>query len=126
MPKTLLNAAALMVCAFAALFPALSHGQPRPGLERLYVINCGEGLVGDISRWSPGVNEGKSMDFVTNCYLIRHAQGWMVWDTGLADAVAAMPDGQVPSDPRAIHWRRAKTLASDLAQLGVKPSEVKY
>ena len=47
----------------------------KTGVEKLYVLNCGEGVAGDISRWSPGVNEGKSMDFVDNCYLIKHAQG---------------------------------------------------
>jgi N-acyl homoserine lactone hydrolase len=96
------------------------------GLERLYILNCGEGVAGDISRWSPGVNVGKSMSFADNCYLIRHAQGWMLWDTGLADAIAAMPDGEAPADPRAIHWYRPKTLASQLEQLLVKPADIKY
>ena len=50
----------------------------------------------------------------------------MIWDTGVADAIAAMPDGQAPADPRAIHWRRPKTLATQLGELGVKPAEVKY
>jgi N-acyl homoserine lactone hydrolase len=98
----------------------------RPGIERLYILNCGEGVAGDISRWSPGVNVGKSMDFVDNCYLIKHAQGWMLWDTGVADALAAMPEGQRPADPRMIHWRRPKTLVSQLDALGVKPSDIKY
>src|SRR3954470_13852981 len=79
--------------------PAPAQGA-KPGVERLYILNCGEGVAGDISRWSPGVNVGKSMDFVDNCYLIKHSQGWMLWDTGLADAIAAMPEGQRPADPR--------------------------
>ena len=93
----------------------------KPAVERLYILNCGEGVAGDISRWSPGVNVGKSMDFVDNCYLIKHSQGWLLWDTGLADAIAAMPEGQRPADPRMTHWRRPKTLAAQLDQLGVKP-----
>jgi glyoxylase-like metal-dependent hydrolase (beta-lactamase superfamily II) len=96
------------------------------GLERLYILNCGEGTAGDISRWSPGVNVGKSMPFVDNCYLLKHSQGWMMWDTGLADRIASMPDGQKPADPKATHWFRPKTLASQLEQLGVKPSDIKY
>jgi N-acyl homoserine lactone hydrolase len=72
------------------------------------------------------VNEGTSMDFVDNCYLIKHARGWMLWDTGVADAIAAMPDGQKPADPRATHWKRPKTLGSQLEQLGVKPSDITY
>ena len=104
---------------------ALAQGA-KSGVERLYILNCGEGVAGDISRWSPGVNVGKSMDFVDNCYLIKHGQGWFLWDTGLTDAIAAMPNGQAPADPRMTHWRRPKTLASQLEQLGVKPTDVKF
>jgi glyoxylase-like metal-dependent hydrolase (beta-lactamase superfamily II) len=66
------------------------------------------------------------MDFVDNCYLIHDAQGWLLWDTGVADAIAAMADGQPPADPKGVHWRRPKTLASQLDQLGVKPADIKF
>jgi len=117
-------AAAVLACSLAAP-PALAQAG-KPGVEKLYILNCGEGVAGDISRWSPGVNVGKSMDFVDSCYLIKHAQGWMLWDTGLADAIAAMPEGQRPPDPRMTHWRRPKTLAATLDELGVKPADIKY
>ena len=103
----------------------ISVGHAQAGVEKLYILNCGEGVAGDISRWTPGVDEGKSVDFVDNCYLIKHTQGWFLWDTGIADAVAAMPNGLVPSDPKATLWHRPKTLASQLEQLGVKPSDLK-
>ena len=113
--------------AAAAICLAVSaQSASAAGVERLYILNCGEGVAGDIGRWSPGVNEGKSMDFVDNCYLIKHSQGWMLWDTGVADAIANMSDGQKPSDPRATHWKRPKTLAAQLAELNVKPSDIKY
>ena len=44
----------------------------------------------------------------------------------MTDAIAAMPDGQKPADARATHWKRPKTLASQLEQLGVKPADIKY
>ena len=95
-------------------------------IERLYILNCGEGVAGDISRWSPGVNVGKPMDFVDNCYLIKHPEGWLLWDTGVTDAIAAMSDGQRPKDPRATHWKRPKTLISQLEQLGVRTTDIKF
>jgi len=95
------------------------------GVAKLYILNCGEGVAGDISRWSPGVNEGQSMDFVDNCYLIKHAQGWFLWDTGIADAVAALPGGLPAADAKAVTWHRPKTLAAQLDELGVKPSDIK-
>jgi glyoxylase-like metal-dependent hydrolase (beta-lactamase superfamily II) len=116
-------AAAFSIAALSALASQSAHAA---GLERLYILNCGEGTAGDISRWSPGVNEGQSMPFVDNCYLLKHSQGWMLWDTGLADTITAMPDGQKPADPKATHWFRPKTLASQLEALGVKPSDIKF
>src|SRR3954453_9943558 len=120
----------LSVCVTAlvalAASAAAAWSQARSRADKLYILNCGEGVAGDISRWSPGVNVGKSMDFVDNCYLIHHAQGWLLWDTGVTDAIAAMPEGQRPADPRMTHWRRPKTLAAQLDELGVKPSDIKF
>ena len=126
MSRSSIIAAAFCAASLSALSSQPSGAQTKPGVEQLYILNCGEGVAGDISRWSPGVNVGKPMDFVDNCYLIKHAQGWLLWDTGVADAIAAMPEGQAPADPRATHWRRPKTLASQLDQLAVKPSDIKF
>lgn len=126
MTRISIIAAAFCLASLSSLSSRPVHAQAKPGVERLYILNCGEGVAGDISRWSPGVNVGKSMDFADNCYLIKHAQGWLLWDTGLTDAIAAMPEGQRPADPRAIHWKRPKTLASQLAELNVKPSDIKF
>src|SRR5262249_5789216 len=112
--------AALLISTLA------SAAQTNSGVDKVYILNCGEGVAGYISRSSPGVNGGKSMDFVDNCYLIHHAQGWLLWDTGITDAVAAMPDGLAPADPRMTHWRRPKTLASQLESLGIKPANIKF
>src|SRR5438552_4867494 len=95
------------------------------GLERLYVLDCGQNIGKDQSRWSPGVNEGKSIEFSDNCYLIRHAKGLLLWDTGIPDAVAAMPDGMVVANG-AITQRRTKTLAAQLVEIGGKPADIAY
>jgi N-acyl homoserine lactone hydrolase len=116
---------ALAAAAFALSGPAAVAQTEKTGAEKLYVLNCGEGTAGDISRWTPGLNEGKTMDFVDTCYLIKHGKDWFLWDTGIADAVAAMPNGLVPADPKAVTWRRPKTLAAQLDQLGLKPDDVK-
>jgi N-acyl homoserine lactone hydrolase len=95
------------------------------GLERLYILDCGQNTGKDQSRWSPGVNEGKPIEFSDNCYLIRHAKGLLLWDTGVPDAVAAMPDGMVVANG-AIVYRRAQTLIAQLAEIGVKPADITY
>jgi N-acyl homoserine lactone hydrolase len=48
----------------AAPQPAFSQAG-KTGVERLYVLNCGEGMAGDISRWSPGVNVGNRWTSLT-------------------------------------------------------------
>jgi glyoxylase-like metal-dependent hydrolase (beta-lactamase superfamily II) len=116
---------ALAVAAFALSGQSAIAQSEKSGVEKLYILNCGEGVAGDIGRWSPGVNEGQSMDFVDTCYLIKHKQGWFLWDTGIPDAVAAMPNGLAPADPKAVTWKRPKTLAAQLEQIGIKPADVK-
>jgi glyoxylase-like metal-dependent hydrolase (beta-lactamase superfamily II) len=110
------------LCVFT--LPAMA--QPKPGLERLYALDCGQGHSTDQSLWSPGVNVNKEWDVSDNCYLIKHAQGWMLWDTGIDDAVAAMPNGLPPPRPGFTVWRKPITLAAQLAALGVKPSDIKF
>ncbi|WP_035970617.1 N-acyl homoserine lactonase family protein [Bradyrhizobium sp. WSM3983] len=116
---------ALAVVALASSGQTALAQSEQSGVEKLYIMNCGEGVAGDIGRWSPGVNEGQSMDFVDTCYLIKHKQDWFLWDTGIPDAVAAMPNGLAPADPKAVTWKRPKTLASQLEQIGVKPADIK-
>jgi len=118
----------IAIAAFSALLIIVvsASAQNKSGVDKLYILNCGEGVAGDISRWSPGVDVGKSMPMAENCYLMHHTQGWLLWDTGVTDAIAAMPNGDAPSDPRAIHWYRPKTLAAELNAVGVKPSDIKY
>ena len=103
----------------------LLAGVASAGVQRLYVRDCGRNIGKDQARWSPGVNEGKPIEFSDNCYLIRHDRGLLLWDTGVPDAVAAMPDGMVVANG-AITYRRARTLAGQLTELGVKPADVTY
>lgn len=118
--------AAVMAALSAYLLAGPSNAESRPRAERLYRLYCGEGTAGDISLWSPGVNMGKTMELSVNCYLIKHSQGWLLWDTGVADAVAAMPEGLPPPNPRMTRYRRTRTLASQLDELGVPPADIKY
>jgi len=114
----------LIALVVATLF-AVSVAAAERGVERLYVLDCGVNQAKDQSRWSPGVNEGKPIEFSDNCYLVRHAKGLLLWDTGIDDAVAAMPDGLVVANG-AITQRRSKTLAAQLTEIGVKPADITY
>jgi len=95
------------------------------GVDRIYVITCGENHVKDVSRWTPGVNVGKPHVFANHCYLIRHARGWMLWDTGNADRLAAMPNGMTVAGG-AITAYMKKPLAESLKEIGVTPADIKH
>lgn len=113
-----------LMLTLLALFVSVSA---RAGeVERLYVIDCGFAHAEDQSLWSPGVNVGAPIDFSDNCYLIRHSrEGYLLWDTGITDRLAALPQGQrVP--PLKQTWYRRQTLVAALTSIGVKPADIRY
>ena len=94
---------------------------PDAGVDRLYVMDCGHNAALDQSRWSPGVNVGKPIELSDNCYLIRHGRQWLLWDTGYPDKVADKPVTTPVGTAT-----RAKTLAAQLAEVGVKPVDIQW
>src|ERR1700757_3455207 len=85
------------------------------GVQRIYVFDCGEARIPDISPWSPGVNVGKPAVFSNNCYLIVLGNDLMLWDSGYSDLIAVLPGGMVGPRPTAIV---KKTLAAQMAEVG--------
>jgi glyoxylase-like metal-dependent hydrolase (beta-lactamase superfamily II) len=59
---------------------------------------------------------------VSNCYLIKHASGYFMWETGVGDALAGNPEGR----GEFTRWKLARTLASQLAEIGVKPDDIRW
>jgi glyoxylase-like metal-dependent hydrolase (beta-lactamase superfamily II) len=107
------------------LLAACATPTQQSGVDRMYVINCGENHVKDVSRWTPGVNVGQPHVFSNHCYLIKHAQGWMLWDTGNADRLAAMPNGMSVAGGTITVFMK-KPLAESLKEIGVAPADIKH
>ncbi len=62
-----------MILAIACLIAGLAAPfAAHAGVERLYVLHCGRANIADLSRWTPGANEGARAQFANGCYLIRH------------------------------------------------------
>jgi N-acyl homoserine lactone hydrolase len=113
--------------AALALLLLLPAGARAGVIDRLYVIDCGSAHAVDQSLWSPGVNAGVPIDLSDNCYLLHHSeQGYLLWDTGMTDRVAALPDGQVQVKALGETWHRGQTLLAALAAIGVHPGDVRY
>jgi len=110
----------------ALLLAGCAHVFEKPGkVERMYVIECGENHVKDLSRWTPGQNVGKPFVFGDHCYLIKHARGWMLWDSGNADRLAAMPDGLTAPNGAVTAFMR-KPLVESLKEIGIEPKDIRY
>lgn len=108
-----------------ALLGGCATTQQQATVERIYVIDCGENHVEDLSLWTPGQNAGKPHVFGNHCYLIRHARGLMLWDSGNADRLAALPGGQ--RNPRGTITRfMKKPLADSLKEIGVAPGDITH
>jgi N-acyl homoserine lactone hydrolase len=114
-------AACVVSMAGCAQYPV----QRTEAVQRLYVFNCGDSTVKDISRWTPGANVGKPGEFSAHCYLIHHVNGLMLWDSGIHESVVGMPGGfqRNPVSPRYVLLR---TLTEQLAEIGVRPADVTH
>ncbi len=100
-------------------------GDRPASVERMYVISCGENHVKDVSRWTTPADAGKPMVFSDYCYLIRHARGWMLWDTGNADRLASLPNGLTAPNGIITAFMK-KPLADSLKELGVAPAGIQH
>src|SRR5436190_19448197 len=110
---------ALLAMLMLAAVQSASAQQSKPGIERLYVLYCGDIALNDASSFTPGASGPGALS--VTCYLIRHGQDWLLFDTGLGDAIINMPEGQKSN---AGVWTVKKTLTSQLAELGLKRSDI--
>jgi N-acyl homoserine lactone hydrolase len=101
--------------ALAATEPAAS------GIERMYVFDCGDIHLDDASSFTPGAT-GPGL-LIVSCYLIKHGEDWALFDTGVGDHIAALPEGQRSN---AGYWTLKKTLVSQLAELDLTPADINY
>jgi glyoxylase-like metal-dependent hydrolase (beta-lactamase superfamily II) len=114
----------LTLCAMLSALTTLAQSalaQGKPGIERMYVLYCGDIALNDASSFTPGAS-GPGHLSVT-CYLIKHARGWVLFDTGVGDHIVSMPNGQ---KSQAGVWTVKKTLESQLAEIGLKPADINY
>jgi glyoxylase-like metal-dependent hydrolase (beta-lactamase superfamily II) len=115
-----------IACVAALALGACATTSEKAGsVDRMYVIPCGENHTNDVSRWTPGVNVGKPGQFANHCYLIRHAKGLMLWDSGNPDRLAALPNG-LTNPAGTITAFMKKPLAESLQEIGVAPADIRY
>ena len=115
-----------IVTVVVALTPAVMAQQRRtqpPDSVRLYVFDCGQLNIADIS-----VYQLKREEIATNlmsvpCFLIAHPRGNLMWDVGAVPDTAFKAGGGPPS-LRA--GTSTKTLQSQMAEIGYAPGDITH
>jgi len=91
-------------------------------VEKIFILDGGEAHVDDGSIYSPGLNVGVPMTLSCNAYLVRHREGWFLWDTGTQDDLVSEPTGRIIA--HGIRGTVRRTLEAQLAELGVAPDQI--
>ena len=126
--NTLTNLAATFgaVLALESSFapPAFASSAERATAIKLYTLDCGLTQFTDAAVFSDtGEYDGEPIELPTPCYLIRHGDDWLLWDTGNGDHLAALRNGVEMFGGR---FTQPRTLVSQLAELGITPADVDY
>ncbi len=90
---------------------------------KLYRLDCGHSLANDESVWTPGENVGRNIEFSSTCWLIKHGNEWLLWDTGVPEATLNDPRGW-STLPKLIVYHLDKSLTDQLAEIGLKPGDI--
>ena len=108
---------AAAVLASMGLGAALATAQSAPELS-LTRFDCGKTTtLADVSRFSDvAAFKGLSIQLTFSCYLIKHGNDYLVWDTGNPVATGSTP---APTAP-------ASSLVEQLAQLHLKPEQITF
>jgi N-acyl homoserine lactone hydrolase len=92
---------------------------PAPDMK-LWRLDCGTISVSDFGIFSDaGAYRGEKRDMVDSCYLIKHGNDYMLWDSGLS---AELKGQKVTDGPFTVGVE--KTIVEQLAEIGVAPEKV--
>lgn len=117
--------AAVLLASAAVAAPAVAQPAPAPSTAQvplqLWRLDCGEFVIkqygaffSDTLQYPPGPK-----DIVGSCYLIRHGDRYMLWDTGLTDALVGNT-----FDSAAQTLRLRQSLVDQLRQIAVRPEQI--
>lgn len=101
-----------------------SPDQPIEENIKLYTFNCGEVTMNDLSLFARGGEfDGKTNQAADACFLVRHPNGDLLWDTGLPSAIAEQKDG-LTNGPYVL--KVPVTLADQLQEIDVTAEDIDY
>ncbi len=116
----------LVLASALALMAACAPAAPAPPAIQLYAMDCAHSEFSDVGMFADdGSVNGQARNLIVPCYLIRHPSGDLLWDTGLPEAIADMPDGLTPQG-FAAHFTVPHRLSAQLAELNLTPADIEF
>ena len=91
---------------------------------RLHVLDTGLIECEDFALFSPTSGPNVPKHLGVKSYLVVHPKGTLLWDTGIEDSVAQLPEGR-PMGPGVV-FKVPRTLRSQFDELGLDPSHIDY
>ena len=91
--------------------------------DKLYRLDCGHSLANDESVWTPGENVGRDIEFSSTCWLIKHGNDWLLWDSGVPETALNDPKGW-STLPKLIVYHLDKSVTAQLAEIALKPGDI--
>src|SRR5919201_6692556 len=89
---------------------------------QLYVLDTGVIESSDYAMWSPSAAPGTYREMSVRSYLVVHPDGVLLWDTGIADAIASNPAGERIVDT--VVFRVPVTLRSQMQAIDLDPAGI--
>jgi N-acyl homoserine lactone hydrolase len=104
--------------ALALIMAAAAASAQAPADISLTRFDCGKTTtLADVSRFSDvAAFKGLSVQLTFSCYLIKHGNDYLVWDTGNPPAAAG---NTAPTAPK-------QSLVEQLSQLNLKPEQITF
>ena len=100
---------------------------PATPAVKLYAINCGQIDLKDADAFADdGSMKNVAQALIDPCYLIRHPSGDLIWDTGVPEALADLPNGLTPPSEPGVHVAVPKKITAYLADLGLTPADIEF
>src|SRR5215213_1370016 len=119
---TFVFAATVAVALVSAGMAQQRRAQP-PQSVRLYVFDCGQLNIADISVYQLKREEIATNVMSVPCFLIAHPKGNLMWDVGAVPDTAFRPGG-APATLRAA--TSTKPLQTQLAEIGYAPADITH
>ena len=106
--------------------PAATTTAQGPAVQ-LYAMDCGRAAFSNAGVFADDHSfDGVARTLVDPCYLIRHPDGDLIWDTGFSEAITDMPNSTFNLTEMGAVVTVPTKLSAQLAQINLTPAAIEF